>query len=123
MARPAEVQKRYPRYCNGQTTQSVGAAVFGAIFNATLGARLRAVPAPLRAYLPRSVSGVSATIGRASRLGPAAGYLRAAISAATHNVYIGLVISAVVTLLVVLAIIPRHVAPAAPDQPVSEPGP
>jgi EmrB/QacA subfamily drug resistance transporter len=104
--------------------QSVGAAVFGAIFNVTLGARLRAAPAPLRAHLPGSVSGVSATIGRTSRLGPAAGYLRDAISAATHNVYIGLVISAVITIVVVLAIIPRRVAPAgSADQPAAEPEP
>jgi EmrB/QacA subfamily drug resistance transporter len=102
--------------------QSVGAAIFGAIFNGTLSARLRAAPGPLRAHLPHSVSGVSATIGHTSSLGPALGYLRNAISAATHDVYLGLVVSAVVTTAVVLAIIPRRVAPAAsPDEPAGEP--
>jgi hypothetical protein len=91
--------------------QSVGAAIFGAIFNATLTARLRAAPGPLRAHLPRSVSGVSASIGKTGGLGPAASYLRDAISAATHNVYVGLVICAVATTAVIL-IIPRRMAPA-----------
>jgi hypothetical protein len=75
---------------------------------------------PVLPSLPRSVGAVSTTIGRASRPGPAAGYLRDEISAVTHNVYVGLVISAVVTIVAVLAIILRHVAPAAPaDQPES----
>jgi multidrug resistance protein len=102
--------------------QSVGAAVFGAIFNASLAARLRAAPGPLRDHLPRGVSGVSAIIGRTSSLGPALGYLRDAISAATHNVYVGLTVSAVATILVVLAVIPRSVGRAeAGDQSAGQP--
>jgi hypothetical protein len=93
--------------------QSLGAAVFGAIFNASLIARLRTAPLPLRPYLPHSASGVSATIGHTASLGPAVGYLRAAISAAAHNVYFGLVISAVATIAVIAVVIPRRISTAA----------
>jgi EmrB/QacA subfamily drug resistance transporter len=93
--------------------QSLGAAVFGAIFNASLNARLRAAPAPLRSHLPDSASGVSATIGHTASHGPAVGYLRAAISAATHNIYVGLVIAAVATIAIIAVVIPRHMSTAA----------
>ena len=100
--------------------QSLGAAIFGAIFNSSLNARLRAAPPQLRAHLPGSVSGVSAAIGRTSGLGPALGYLRSAISTATHDVYAALVICAVVT-IAVIAIIPRRIAaPAAPAAPAAD---
>ncbi|HTS96919.1 MAG TPA: MFS transporter [Streptosporangiaceae bacterium] len=99
--------------------QSLGAAIFGAIFNASLAARLRAAPGPLRAHLPSTVSGVSATIGRTASLGPALGYLRSAISAATHDVYAGLSVAALATIAIIL-IIPRRMAPAAPDPPAGE---
>jgi hypothetical protein len=101
--------------------QSLGAAVFGAIFNASLIARLRTAPPPLRPYLPHSASGVSATIGRTASLGPAVGYLRAAISAAAHNVYVGLVIAAVATIAVIAVVVPRHMpVAAAPDHAPDE---
>jgi len=102
--------------------QSLGAAIFGAIFNASLIARLRRAPPPLRPYLPHGASGVSATIGHTASLGPAVGYLRAAIAAAAHNVYVGLVIAAVATIVVIAVVIPRHMSTAAslghaPEQP------
>jgi hypothetical protein len=99
--------------------QSLGAAVFGAIFNASLNARLRSAPGPLRARLPHSVSQVSATIGEISRLGPAADYLRDAISAATHDVYVGLVGAVAVTIVIIAVVIPRHVATVAADDEVA----
>ncbi len=92
--------------------QSLGAAIFGAIFNATLNAKLRAAPGSLRAGLPHSVSAVSATIGRTTIPGAAGAYLRDAISAATHNVYAGLVVASVVTIAVIAVIIPRRMATA-----------
>ena len=88
--------------------QSLGAAIFGAIFNASLNGRLRGAPARLKPDLPHSVSGVGAAIGQSSRLGPAAGYLRDAISAATHDVYVGLVVAAVATVVVIGVVIPRR---------------
>jgi multidrug resistance protein len=96
--------------------QSLGAAIFGAIFNATLNGKLRGAPGSLKADLPHSVSGVSATIGRASSLGPAAGYLRDAIAAATHDVYLGLVVAGVITIVFIGVIIPRRMVPASPEQ-------
>ena len=100
--------------------QSVGAAVFGAIFNTSLNATLRGAPGDLKAHLPRTVSGVSATIGQASRLGPAASYLRDGISAATHHVYVGLVVASVLTIAVIM-VIPRRMPSAGPDQAADAP--
>jgi multidrug resistance protein len=103
--------------------QSLGAAVFGAIFNASLNARLRSAPGPLRARLPHSVSQVSATIGEISHLGPAENYLRDAISAGTHDVYLGLVVAAAVTIVIIATIIPRHVSTAASEETAPPPEP
>ncbi len=100
--------------------QSVGAAVFGAIFNTSLYATLRGAPGALKAHLPSSVSGVSATIGHASKLGPAAGYLRDGISAATHHVYAGLVVAGILTIGAIL-VIPRRMPSAGPDRAADAP--
>jgi multidrug resistance protein len=90
--------------------QSVGAAIFGAIFNTSLSGRLQSAPDPLRAGLPRNISGISATIGRVHDLSPAAaGYLRDAIAAATRHVYAGLTIVALATVLVIITVIPRRI--------------
>ncbi|MBO0816670.1 MAG: MFS transporter, partial [Actinobacteria bacterium] len=65
--------------------QSVGAAVFGAVFNTAILHRLQSAPPELRGRLPHQVNGVSAALGRAGGQPGAAvaGYLRQAISAAT----------------------------------------
>jgi EmrB/QacA subfamily drug resistance transporter len=102
--------------------QSLGAAIFGAIFNTSLNATLRDAPGSLKAHLPRTVSGVSATIGQASRLGPAASYLRAGISAATHHIYVGLVVASVLTIAVIM-VTPRRMPSAGPDQAPDAPDP
>jgi EmrB/QacA subfamily drug resistance transporter len=102
--------------------QSLGAAIFGAIFNASLSATLRDAPGGLRPHLPRTVSGISATIGQASRTGPAASYLRDGISAATQHVYVGLVVASVVTIAGIM-VIPRRMPSAAPDQATGAPDP
>lgn len=94
--------------------QSVGAAIFGAIFNAALAARLAAAPRALRASLPRHVSGVSAALAGPARLRPAAAhYLRSAISAGTHDVYLSLAATAVVTVVAVALIVPRRFSTSA----------
>jgi hypothetical protein len=100
--------------------QSVGAAVFGAIFNTSLNATLRGAPGDLKPHLPHTVSGVSATIGHASVLGPAAAYLRDGISAATHHVYVGLVVASVLTIAAIM-VIPRRMPTAGPDQAADAP--
>jgi hypothetical protein len=91
--------------------QSVGAAIFGAIFNAALAARLRAAPPGLAGRLPQRVDQVGAALTRAAGLGrAAAGYLRDAITAGIHDVYLGLALAAVATLVAVLVLVPRRFA-------------
>jgi predicted MFS family arabinose efflux permease len=108
--------------------QSVGAAIFGAIFTAALGGRLRAAPAALAGALPRQVNQIGGALTRPAGLGQAAaGYLRDAITAATRDVYLGLALAAVATLVAVLVIIPRWfatgVGAAASTGPVGPAGP
>lgn len=92
--------------------QSIGAAIFGAVSNAVLAARLRDAPAGMRGKLPDSVDGVSRTLGDGSVLPPAAAeYLRHAMYAATHHVFLALAATAVAALLV-LAATPRHFSSA-----------
>jgi EmrB/QacA subfamily drug resistance transporter len=95
--------------------QSLGAAIFGAVFNAAILHRLRSAPAALQGRLPHQVNAVSAALGRPGALsGTAAGrYLRQAISAGAHDVYLGLAGVAVATLAVIIAIIPRRFAAGA----------
>jgi EmrB/QacA subfamily drug resistance transporter len=94
--------------------QSVGAAIFGAIFNATLAARLRAAPAGLAGRLPQQVNRVGPALTRPAELGQAAAtYLRSAITAATHDVYLALAVTAVATLAGVAVIVPRRFATTA----------
>ena len=94
--------------------QSLGAAIFGAIFNASLSGRLHTAPAPLRRWLPDQVSGVSAALARAHGPGQqapvqAAGdYLRSALASATSHVYAALTVVAALTFVAALLIVPRR---------------
>ena len=91
--------------------QSVGAAIFGAIFNAALAARLQAAPPGLAGRLPQRVDQVGAALTRIAGLGrAAAGYLRAAITVGIRDVYLGLALAAVATLVAVLVLVPRRFA-------------
>jgi hypothetical protein len=91
--------------------QSVGAAIFGAIFNAALAARLHAAPPALAGRLPQRVDQVGAALTRVAGLGrAAAGYLRAAVTAGIHDVYLALALAAVATLAAVLVLVPRRFA-------------
>ena len=87
--------------------QSLGAAIFGAVSNATLRDRLAAAPTGLRAHLPPDVDGVSRVLAHAEP-GRAADYLRHAVAAAVHNVYLGLAATAAAALLILLVATPRH---------------
>jgi EmrB/QacA subfamily drug resistance transporter len=103
--------------------QSVGAAIFGAIFNATLATRLRAAPAGLAGQLPHRVDRVGPALTRLAALGHAAAdYLRAAITAATRDVYLALAVAAVATLVGVLVIVPRRFATTAGAAASTGPG-
>lgn len=98
--------------------QSLGAAVFGAVANATLRQRLGGAPQALRAHLPGSVDAITPAIER-HRLEPTAlDYLRHAMNSATSHVYLCLVACAVLT-AVALTVAPRKFPLLAAD-PVPE---
>lgn len=111
--------------------QSLGAAIFGAIFNAALGGKLHAAPGALHHRLPDQVSGVAAALARPQApghqpAGPAAGdYLRAALATATAHVYAALTVVAALTFAGALLIMPRRFTrrpgrappPARPENP------
>jgi len=94
--------------------QSLGAAVLGSIFNATLAGKLHAAPAGLRGRLPHRVSGVSAAMAGPRALDRAAdSYLRAAIATATDHVYAALTVVAALTIAGILLLMPRRFSTAA----------
>jgi MFS family permease len=111
--------------------QSLGAAVFGAIVNGTLQHHLNAAPVALAQALPGSVDAVEPAIQGGGLPAAVLDYLRRALDAASHSVYLALTVVAVLAALVLL-ICPRRfpvIEEAAPvggpvDVPVAadEPG-
>jgi EmrB/QacA subfamily drug resistance transporter len=87
--------------------QSLGAAVFGAIVNATVQHRLAAAPAGLAGALPAAVDGVEPAILAGRLPGGGLDYLRSAMAAATEHLYLGLAAVAVAAFGVLL-IAPRR---------------
>jgi MFS family permease len=88
---------------------AIGAAMSGAIANATLAARFAHPPAALAGQLPHSVDATSLVLGGH---GPAphsaaAAFVRGAIYDAAHNVFLALVVVAVLS-VGALALMPRH---------------
>lgn len=83
--------------------QSLGAAVFGAIFNNALEGRLRHSPTPLSGNHQDILALLKTSVLSAEQTG----FVRAAINFATRHIYIGLVIFAVATLFAVM-ITPRR---------------
>ncbi|MCO6009984.1 MFS transporter [Actinoallomurus purpureus] len=95
---------------------AVGAAVFGAIANGTLASRFAHPPAALAGRLGKNVDAaslVSAGRGGAKDAATAA-YVRASLSHATHNVFLTLVVLAVLGVTAV-ALMPRRAEPLALD--------
>jgi EmrB/QacA subfamily drug resistance transporter len=76
---------------------AVGAAVFGAIANATLAARFARPPATVAGRLPSKVDTTSLVLGGHSRSVPplVADYIRRSLYDATHHVFLALVVLAV----------------------------
>ena len=76
---------------------AVGAAVFGASANASLSHRFDHPPAALAGQLPHSADAASLLLGGhgPSRTSAAGEYVRQALSAAAHDVFIGVVLLAV----------------------------
>lgn len=100
--------------------QSLGAALFGAIFNATIGARLANAPATLDGRLPAEINAVIGALQRHRLADAAEQYLQHALYAATHHIYIGVVIVAFAILGLVL-FTPRDFAAAEESiKPASE---
>ncbi len=86
--------------------QSLGAALFGTIFNAALAGRLAQAPAALRRKLPGNVDQVIHAL-QVGKPDAADDYLRASISLATRHLYAGMAAITVLMLLVLLAV-PRR---------------
>jgi hypothetical protein len=88
-----------------QFGQTIGAAIFGSIINASLASWLARAPRNLANQLPQSVDAVSQSINssQASHLIPAAAaYLREGLYQASHLVFVGLVIIAILGILATL---------------------
>ena len=91
---------------------AVGVAVLGAVANATLADRFAHPPAGLRGHLPRGVDATSRVLtrgGRADRTA-GAGFVRHALFAASHHVFVGL-LAVSVLMVVALAMMPRRTEP------------
>lgn len=88
--------------------QSIGAAIFGAIFNHALKAALNHAPQ----QIPGDHHEVISLLSTPGLAAPAKYFLRAAVNNATHHVYIGLAAFAVITFLVI-GIVPRKFTIAA----------
>ncbi|MFD9380720.1 MFS transporter [Streptomyces sp. NPDC059999] len=96
-----------------QVGQSVGAALTGAVANATMAARLADAPV---AGLPDHLDDVSKALDRPGQLPPAAAdYLREALDAAVDHVFLGATAAAVAALVVLLLVAPRKF-PVLPDR-------
>ncbi|KUJ66131.1 transporter [Streptomyces albus subsp. albus] len=95
-----------------QVGQSVGAALFGAVANATLADELAAAPGAIRPGLPRDLDSVSDALAHPSTLSDqAADYLRRAVDTVVDHVYLGSAVAAGVALVVVLVVAPRGSGP------------
>ncbi len=81
--------------------QSIGAAVFAAVFNSALSDSIDNAPAKLRPELP-NVNKVVEVLQSHTSVSEVSLYLREAFFAATHNVYAGMVVAGLVTLLILL---------------------
>ncbi|SEF20693.1 drug resistance transporter, EmrB/QacA subfamily [Amycolatopsis pretoriensis] len=85
---------------------AVGAAVFGAIANATLASRFASPPPEVAGKLPASVDATSTVLSGHPDNSPVATFVRGALAEATHYVFVGLLVVAVVS-VVALLLMPR----------------
>lgn len=81
--------------------QSLGAAIFATIFNAVLTDRIDNAPANLQAELP-GVNQVVEVLQANQAVSEVSLFLRQAFFDATHQVYFGMVIAAIITLIILL---------------------
>lgn len=81
--------------------QSIGAAVFAAIFNSTISDKLENAPSQFQGKLP-NVNKMVEVLQTNKSVSDISLYLREAFFYATHNVYIGMAVAGVVTLIILL---------------------
>ena len=96
--------------------QSLGAAAFGAIFNHAIAGQLAHAPKALQAHIPRDINAVIGALHGRNLSTAAEVYLRHAIYVATHDVYIGLAVVTIITVLLV-SLTPRHFPSAEASPP------
>ncbi len=88
--------------------QSLGAAIFGAVTNAVLLHHIAAAPQRLHGQIPQDVDQVSRVLTGGHASPAAAEFMRTALHASTHAVFLGLLAAGIATILLLLALVPRH---------------
>src|SRR5699024_752252 len=81
--------------------QSLGAAIFGAIFNAAMMAKFSSASGQVQKHIPSDLDKLVSALHNPQLGKEAANFLRHAIYIATHHIYIGMSVFAVATLLCV----------------------
>jgi hypothetical protein len=99
--------------------QTLGAALFGAVFNRAMAERLAQAPASMAAELPHDINAVISALHDEGTTAAAAGYLRHSMDVATRDLFLGM---AAIGVLIVLALltVPRHF-PVLPEAEAPEP--
>jgi EmrB/QacA subfamily drug resistance transporter len=103
---------------------AVGAAVFGAIANATLAERFAHPSSQVAGRLPRNVDATSLVLGGnpKSEVPAVSEYIRGSLNAASHNVFLAMLVLAVLGVGALL-LMPRHtetLSSAGPLEPVAQ---
>ncbi|UQA97953.1 MFS transporter [Streptomyces halobius] len=92
-----------------QVGQSVGAALFGAVANATLNDRLAHAPSDIRPGLPHDLDAVAHALEDPGALtAQATGYLRRAVDITVDHVHLGAAAAAALALLALALLAPRR---------------
>lgn len=90
--------------------QSLGAGMFGAIFNAVVASRLVQAPRSLGGQLPDNLDGMLQALHQAGTAAGVAAFLKDTIATATGTLYAGMAVAAFFMVLVLLTL-PRRFAP------------
>lgn len=88
--------------------QGLGAAVFGALTNAVLMRWLRDVPGPLAGRVPDRIDGISGALSAPHADPLVIAYLRDMLEASTHAVFVGLLVAASLTAVLLVTLVPRR---------------
>lgn len=96
--------------------QTLGAAMFGAIFNATVARRLADAPAALHGSLPARVDVVVDALHTMGASLAVKAWLRDSIALAMRDLYVGMAVVAA-SMVAVLLLVPRRFSPPASDAP------